>query len=127
MNLSISGFSLTTTRKPPALPSVSGTVRKLQALGLAGLKDSPVNVGFLSQVYYDARQNYPDFEVIPGTSTGWLPFYAMGIRAMIAGMCNYAPEIITRLTRETFAGDIDCCGKNLSGHDGPEREAAFHR
>ena len=83
-----------------------GTVRKLQSLGLAGLKDSPVDVGFLSQVYYDAILKQRTFEVIPGTSKGWLPYYAMGIRAMIAGMSNYAPEIITRLTQQTFAGEI---------------------
>lgn len=89
-----------------------GTVRKLQALGLAGLKDSPVDVGFLSQVFYDAKFNQQSFEVIPGTSKGWLPYFAMGVRAMIAGMGNYAPEIITRLTKETFSGEIEKAQKS---------------
>ncbi len=87
------------------------TVRKLQGIGLAGLKDSPVDVGFLSQVYYDAKLNQKVFDVIPGTSKGWLPFYAMGVRAMVAGMNNYAPEIITQLTRATFEGDMPSAEK----------------
>ncbi len=88
-----------------------GTVRKLQALGLAGLKDSPVDVGFLSQVFYDAKLSRKEFDVIPGTSKGWLPYYLMGVRAMIAGMNNYAPEIISQLTRATFEGDMPCAEK----------------
>jgi dihydrodipicolinate synthase/N-acetylneuraminate lyase len=82
-----------------------GTVAKLQDLGLAGLKDSPVDVGFVSSVYYDAKINQKDFQIILGTSKGWLPYYYMGARAMIAGMNNYAPEIITTLVKTTFEGD----------------------
>lgn len=83
------------------------TVNKLQELGLAGLKDSPVEVGFLSTVFYDARVNRKNFEIILGTSKGWLPYYHMGSRAMIAGMNNWAPEVITYLVKTTFAGDFD--------------------
>lgn len=81
-----------------------GTVRKLQELGLAGLKDSPLDVGFVSTVYYEAKLKQKDFQVILGTSKGWLPFYAMGIQAMIAGMNNWAPEIMTALVKWTFEG-----------------------
>ncbi|MEN6393529.1 MAG: dihydrodipicolinate synthase family protein [Anaerolineaceae bacterium] len=81
------------------------TVQKLQQLGLAGMKDSPLDVGFVSSVFYDAKLNNKSFDVILGTSKGWLPFYYMGIQAMIAGMNNYAPEIITALVKWTFAGE----------------------
>jgi dihydrodipicolinate synthase/N-acetylneuraminate lyase len=81
------------------------TVRKLQEMGLAGIKDSPVEVGFLSSVFYDVKLGKKNFEVILGTSKGWLPYYYMGCRAMIAGMNNYAPEIMTLLTKSTFDGD----------------------
>jgi dihydrodipicolinate synthase/N-acetylneuraminate lyase len=37
-----------------------GTVHKLQAMGLAGMKDSPLDVGFVSTVYYDAKLNHKD-------------------------------------------------------------------
>ena len=81
------------------------TVQKLQEMGLAGLKDSPLEVGFLSTVYYDTKLNHKNFEVIIGTSKGWLPYYYMGIRAVIAGMNNWAPEIITAMIKWTVAED----------------------
>jgi dihydrodipicolinate synthase/N-acetylneuraminate lyase len=80
------------------------TVRKLQDLGLAGMKDSTVEVGLVSQAFYETRLKGKTFQVILGTSKGWLPYYQMGVRAMIAGMNNWAPEIITYLVRATFEG-----------------------
>lgn len=84
-----------------------GSVKKIAAVGVKGIKDSSMNVGFLSQVYYDSKLNHKDFQVIIGTSTGWLPFYYMGIDTMIAGMCNYAPEVITAMYNWTLSGDRD--------------------
>jgi dihydrodipicolinate synthase/N-acetylneuraminate lyase len=84
-----------------------GTVHKLQAIGLAGMKDSPLDVGFVSTVYYDAKLNGKEFQLILGTSKGWLPFYYMGIEAVIAGMNNWAPEIMTAMLKWTFEGDRD--------------------
>ena len=81
------------------------TVRRLQELGVAGMKDSQMNIGFMSRVAYEAQLNGKDFQLIAGTSTGWLPLYYMGIRAAIAGMNNYAPEIITVLMKSTFSGN----------------------
>lgn len=82
-----------------------GTVRRLQDVGLAGMKDSQMNIGFLSRIAYEAQVNGRDFQVIIGTSVGWLPLYYMGVRAVIAGMNNYAPEIITALLKWTFEGN----------------------
>ena len=84
-----------------------GTVYKLQELGLAGLKDSPLDVGFVSTVFYDAKVNKKDFQLILGTSTGWLPYYYMGAQALIGGMNNFAPEIITAMMKYTFNGDTE--------------------
>ncbi len=84
-----------------------GTVHELQAIGLAGMKDSPLDVGFVSTVYYDAKLNGKDFQVILGTSKGWLPFYYMGVQAVIAGMNNWAPEIMAAMLKWTFEGDRD--------------------
>ncbi|MBU2531919.1 MAG: dihydrodipicolinate synthase family protein [Alphaproteobacteria bacterium] len=83
------------------------TVRTLQQAGLAGMKDSPLSLGFISQVAYEAQDKGLDFQFIAGTSTGWLPLYHMGVRATIAGMNNWAPEIMTELVRATFAGEWD--------------------
>lgn len=82
-------------------------VETLQAYGLKGLKDSPLQVGFLSQVAYKMELAKADFQVILGTSTGWLPFYFMGVRAAIAGMNNWAPEIMTEMMRATEAQEWD--------------------
>lgn len=83
------------------------TVRKLQEMGLAGTKDSPLEVGYVSRVFYEMKRNKKDFQFILGTSKGWLPFYYMGVRAMIAGMNNWAPEVITALVKATVEGDQD--------------------
>jgi dihydrodipicolinate synthase/N-acetylneuraminate lyase len=83
------------------------TVRRLQELGLAGLKDSPLSLGFVTQLTYAAQEAGSDFQFIPGTSTGWLPLYYMGVKAVIAGTSNWAPEIITELIRATFADERD--------------------
>ncbi|UCD71822.1 MAG: dihydrodipicolinate synthase family protein [Syntrophobacterales bacterium] len=83
------------------------TIQKLQELGLKGLKDTPLNVGFISRVSYDAKVNNKDFQFITGTSIGWLPLYYMGVRATIAGMNNWAPEIITTLIKATFEGNTE--------------------
>ncbi len=87
------------------------TVQKLQEIGLAGMKDSPLSLGFITQVAYMAQEaaarGGKEFQLITGTSTGWLPLYYMGVRATIAGMNNWAPEIMTELVRATFAGETD--------------------
>lgn len=81
------------------------TLRRLQELGLAGLKDSPLSLGFITQVAYAAQEAGSDFQFIPGTSTGWLPLCYMGVKAVIAGTSNWAPEIITELLRATSADE----------------------
>ena len=83
------------------------TILSLRDYGLAGMKDSPLAIGFVSRVAYEAQESKKDFQVIAGTSTGWLPLYYMGIRAAIAGMNNWAPEIITEMFRATFANETD--------------------
>lgn len=87
------------------------TVLKLKELGLAGMKDSPLSIEFISQVAYLAQEaeakGAKPFQLIIGTSTGWLPLYFMGVQATIAGMNNWAPEIMTELVRATFAGEMD--------------------
>jgi dihydrodipicolinate synthase/N-acetylneuraminate lyase len=80
-------------------------VDELKKLGLAGLKDSPLSLGFITRVAYEAQEKGEDFQVIMGTSTGWLPLYYMGVRAAIAGINNWAPEIMTELVRATVAGE----------------------
>ena len=86
-------------------------VQRLQKAGLAGLKDSPLNMGFLSRVAYDAQVNNKDFQIIIGTSTAWLPLYYMGVRAVIAGMNNWAPEVMTAMVKWTVEGNEEMARK----------------
>ena len=81
------------------------TVRRLLDVGLAGMKDSPLNVSFVSRVFYETKLAGRNFQLILGTSNGWLPFYYMGVRAMIGGMSNWAPEVMTALVAATESGD----------------------
>ncbi|GHU05837.1 dihydrodipicolinate synthase family protein [Betaproteobacteria bacterium] len=81
------------------------TIKLLQEYGLAGMKDSPLSIGLISQVAYGAQEAGKNFQLIIGTSTGWLPFVHMGVKASIAGINNWAPEIMTELVRATFAGE----------------------
>lgn len=82
-------------------------IKTLQEYGLAGMKDSPLAIGLISQVAYGAQEAGKDFQLIIGTSTGWLPLVHMGVKASIAGINNWAPEIMTELVRATFAGEWD--------------------
>lgn len=86
------------------------TINALKEYGLAGIKDSPLSIGFISQIAYNSQIEYEktgkSFELVAGTSNGWLPLYFMGIQACIAGMNNWAPEIMTELVRATFAGEM---------------------
>jgi len=82
-------------------------IKKLQDVGVRGVKDSTVNVNFLTRVFFDAKYNNKDFHCIIGTSNGWIPFCLMGIDTMIAGMCNYAPEIVTRVYKYTQTGETE--------------------
>lgn len=83
------------------------TIKTLQDCGLAGMKDSPLAIGLISQVAYGAQEAGKDFQLIIGTSTGWLPLVHMGVKASIAGINNWAPEIMTELVRASFAGEWD--------------------
>lgn len=82
------------------------TIYKLQELGLKGIKDSSMDVEFLSSIYYDKKFKNKDFDIILGTSTGWIPMFHMGINAMIAGMCNYFPELIVHMYNCTIQGKM---------------------
>lgn len=92
-------------------PSITGqpikfsTVKKLQALGIAALKDSSIDMQLVSSIYADNRLNQKDFKYISGTTTGWLTFRKLGVDTMIAGMCNYVPELVSRFYRLSLEED----------------------
>lgn len=77
----------------------------LQEIGLKGIKDSSLDVDFLSTLKFLRSNKENDFDIIIGSSTGWLAYYALGFRTMISGMCNYAPEIIVEMYKACLEED----------------------
>lgn len=104
VSIPLFAYNNPTTTKTTMNPDM---VKKLQAVGVRGVKDSSMNVNFLTRVYFDAKYHGKDFKTIIGTSNGWIPFCEMGIDTMIAGMCNYAPEIVTTMYRYTQTGEME--------------------
>lgn len=83
------------------------TVEKLQQVGVVGLKDSSLDMSFLTQVYYNAKNNHKKFQVIIGTEVGCLPMYLMGIDTIIGGMCNYVPELVSAMYKLVVKGPLE--------------------
>lgn len=81
-------------------------VKKLEEIGIVGLKDSTINMQLLTSIYNNNQMNNKNFQYISGTTTGWLAFQKLGVDTMIAGMCNYTPEIVEALYRYSFT-DLD--------------------
>lgn len=86
-------------------------VKKLQAIGIAAIKDSSINIQLASSIYNDNFLTGKDFKYISGTTTAWLSFRKLGCEAMIAGVCNYAPELVSALYRISYSGDEEKANK----------------
>lgn len=83
----------------------------LNKIGVNGIKDSTLDCEIINAICYE-NKSWDDFQYIAGTSTGWPILNKAGIRAMIAGMANYAPEIVVKLWRSS--GDNELCRKYYS-------------
>lgn len=81
-------------------------VSKVKELGAAGIKDSSVSIRLAASLYAEQKLKNDSFQYIPGTTTGWLGFQKMGALALIAGMCNYVPELVAALYNTSFEDDI---------------------
>lgn len=77
-------------------------VKRLEEAGVKGLKDSAINMQLVTSIYNSNQINNKDFKYISGTTTGWLAFQKLGVDTMIAGMCNYTPEIVAALYKYSF-------------------------
>lgn len=86
-------------------------IKTLQDIGIKGLKDSSNDIEFINSVYYDSIINNVDFDIVVGTSTGWIQYQKIGIKSMIAGMCNYAPEIIVKMYNASIGNDTKTAEK----------------
>lgn len=78
---------------------------RLEEIGVCGVKDSAVDIKLATCVYNDNRINNKNFQYISGTTSGWLAFRKLGVDSMIAGMCNYTPEIVSALFRYSYQNE----------------------
>lgn len=76
--------------------------KKLEEAGIAGLKDSAIDMQLVSSIINSNIINKRKFQYISGTTTGWLSFQKLGVDTMIAGMCNYVPELVEALYSYSF-------------------------
>jgi len=77
-------------------------VKRLEEVGIEGLKDSAINIELVTSIYNNNQINNKNLKYISGTTTGWLAFQKLGVDTMIAGMCNYLPEIVVALYKHSF-------------------------
>jgi len=87
------------------LPITCGMAERLAKLGVSGLKDSAIDIQLASGIYSSNALNTKNFQYIAGTTTGWIAFRKLGVDAMIAGMCNYVPELVVDLYRYSFTDE----------------------
>lgn len=80
-------------------PITPAMLRKLKAEGIAGIKDSVIDLKLAGTVYNDNGLGGEAFQYIAGTTTGWLALNKIGVETVIAGMNNYAPEVVEALYR----------------------------
>ena len=74
-------------------------VRKFAAVGVKAMKDSSLNRDLALSIK-DFRENEgADFQYISGSTKDWAFFRTVGVKAMIAGACNYAPELVSAMYR----------------------------
>jgi dihydrodipicolinate synthase/N-acetylneuraminate lyase len=79
------------------------TLKKLQAVGLYGIKDSSFDLLY----FYSVKHNMDidKFCYITGTEAFIMPAVPLGAKAAICGLANALPEPVVELYNETSAGN----------------------
>ncbi len=68
-------------------------LKKFASVGVSGIKDSTSSVSFAEEII----SNLPGLKYIAGSTKNWAEMRAFGIDALISGMCNYIPELISSM------------------------------
>ena len=80
-------------------------VRKFADVGVSAMKDSSLNRD-LALAIKDLRETEGvDFEYISGSTKDWPYFRSIGVKAMIAGACNYVPDLVSSMYRLSLGTD----------------------
>ena len=82
-----------------------GLVKKFMKVGVSAMKDSSLNLKLATAIYTYNKLNGTDFKYISGSTTGWPTFRMLGVDTMIAGVCNYAPELVSAMYKLSLGDD----------------------
>jgi len=84
-----------------------GTIKKLKAIGLAGVKDATFDI--LTHASYQRLLKDDNFDIVLGTESMFVSACVLGCEAFIPGLANAFPEINRKMYFEGIAGDMDAC------------------
>jgi dihydrodipicolinate synthase/N-acetylneuraminate lyase len=84
-----------------------GTMKRLKAIGVHGVKDATFNVQTLAA--YQRELADDNFDVVLGTEAMWLPARVLGCQAFIPGLGNAFPELCGKMWQEGMDGDYQAC------------------
>lgn len=82
-----------------------GLVRKFAEAGVTAIKDSSLDRDLALSIKEFRENEGVDFEYISGSTKDWPYFSGIGVKAMIAGACNYAPDLVASMYRLSQSGD----------------------
>ena len=82
-------------------------VRKFAEVGVKAMKDSSLNRDLACSIREFRENEGADFEYISGSTKDWPYFNSIGVKAMIAGACNYAPDLVASMYRLSRGTDQD--------------------
>jgi dihydrodipicolinate synthase/N-acetylneuraminate lyase len=80
-------------------------VKKFSAVGVKAMKDSSLNRDLANSIKEFSANEGVEFEYISGSTKDWPYFNSIGVKAMIAGACNYAPDLVASMYRLSQTAD----------------------
>ncbi len=84
-----------------------GTIKKLKAIGLAGVKDATFDI--LTHASYQRLLKDDEFDVVLGTESMFVSACVLGCEAFIPGLANAFPEVNRKMYVEGMAGHMEAC------------------
>lgn len=74
-------------------------VKKFASVGITAMKDSSLNKDLAMAIKDYKEKEGVEFDYISGSTKDWPYFNSIGVKAMIAGACNYAPDLVASMYR----------------------------
>lgn len=74
-------------------------VKKFASVGITAMKDSSLNKDLAMAIKDYKEKEGVEFDYISGSTKDWPYFNSIGVKTMIAGACNYAPDLVASMYR----------------------------